>query len=186
MRIIKAIKHAKRIVYERIKLQPLRIGPAAGDAEIHLTGQHLALNAARVVVAKVQPHRWIEAGELRCSRRHQLGNRRRCCRNTHLAKRLAAIAQHVFQHSVEISQQAHHPGQQIAPHRAQPHLAAAALEQPGAERRLQLVNQGGDRGLGLEQASCRLGKAALLRHHGKGMEMLEGDVLGQSIHFKTR
>ncbi|MNT12590.1 hypothetical protein D3C72_1475210 [compost metagenome] len=167
-------------------MQPLRVSPAAGDTKIHFAGKHLALDAARVVIAQVQPHRRIEARELRGCRCHQLGNGRRCCRDAHLAKRLTTIAQHVFEHPVKVGQQPHHPGQQIAPHRREPDLAAAALEQPGAQRRLQLVHQRGDGGLGLEQASRRLGKAALLRHHGKGMEMLEGDVLGQPIHFKMR
>ena len=65
-------------------------------------------------------------------------------------------------------------------------LPKAWLEQARAQGSLQLVYQGGDRRLGLKQAGCGLREAALLRHHGKSIQVLEGDVLGQSIHFKMR
>ncbi|KAG1321046.1 hypothetical protein G6F63_013972 [Rhizopus arrhizus] len=96
------------------------------------------------------------------------------------------IAHHVFDHAGKIRQQPHHAGKEFLAGGGQQHAPAGACKELGGESLLQLAYQARDRGLRLEQALGGMGETGFLRHRNKGGQVLQGDMLGQAIHFKPR
>ncbi len=185
-RVVAPVQHAEAVLQQRVELQAGRIGPAAGQAEIDFARGHLALDAAGVVVAQIEADGGILRREQRRRRRDQLGDGGRRGRHADTAAFQRAEAHHVLDRAVEIGQQAHHARQELLARRREQHAPAGAREQARGQRLFQLTHQAGDRRLGLEQALAGMREAGFLRHRDERGQVLQGDVLGQAIHFKSR
>ncbi|MNX86281.1 hypothetical protein D3C86_1181570 [compost metagenome] len=167
-------------------MQARGVGPAARQAEVHLARGDLALDAPGVVVAEIQAHGRILRREPGGGRGDDLRDRRWRGRHADAPALQRAKAHHVLDHPVEVRQQPHDARQELLAGGGQQHAPAGAGEELGAQRVLQLAHQAGHGRLRLEQALGRMREAGFLRHRHKGGQVLQSDVLGQTIHFKTR
>ena len=144
-----------------------QVGMAAQHRRRHILGGHFR---------DPQIDFRITAPAFGTARRQQPGDRRRHGGDAHAPPPAQGGAAGVFQHIVQVVQQAADPGRQIAAGLRRANVAGVAVEQGQAQLGLQMAHTGADGGLGHAQVLGGAGEAAVAGDGGQDLQLAERKI----------